>query len=124
MFLLISSVQLLLVPLLYLDVLVPGADGFEQILDLLLVLPGLMGAVSQHFLEEAVLKLETDLQLLQDVTGSRVDLSEQGGAQILQPGERFIYLCNQTRPRIRRETLNPLPAPPVSEHAAPPAAGR
>lgn len=41
-------------PLPYLDVLVPGADSSEQILDLLLMLLGLMGTVSQHFLEKAV----------------------------------------------------------------------
>ena len=57
-------------PLLYLNVLVPGADGSEQILDLLLVLLGLVRAVGQHLLEEAVFELEADLQLLQDVTGN------------------------------------------------------
>lgn len=57
-------------PLLYLDVLVPGADYSKQILDLLLVLLGLACPVTQHLLEEAIFEQEADLQLLQNVAGS------------------------------------------------------
>lgn len=74
-------------PLLYLNVLVPGADGFEQVLDLILVLLGLARPVSQDFLEEAVFELEADLQLLQNVAGSCLDLSEQRAAQLLKQTE-------------------------------------
>lgn len=74
-------------PLLYLNVLVPGADGFEQVLDLILVLLGLARPVSQDFLEEAVFELEADFQLLQNVAGSCLDLSEQRAAQLLKQTE-------------------------------------
>lgn len=53
------------VHLLYLNILVSGSDGSEQILDLLRMLLGLTHPVSQHFLEEAVFELEADFQLLQ-----------------------------------------------------------
>lgn len=68
----------------HLDVAVPGADGSQQILDLVLVFPGLTGPVCQHFLEEAVLQVEADLQFLQDIAWSGLDLSEQGAAQVLE----------------------------------------
>lgn len=71
--------------ILYLKVLVPAADGSEQILDLVLMLLGLTGPVGQHFLEKAVLNLEAELQLLQNLAGNRADRSQQGAAQLLQP---------------------------------------
>jgi len=93
------SLRFCSVPLPHLNILVSGAEGSEQILDLLLVLPGLMGPISQHFLEEAVFKLEADLQLLQNVVRSRVDPSQQGAAQILQQtgGNRWL----QTSPNFQ-----------------------
>lgn len=50
------------------------------------MLLGLMGAVSEHFFEEAVFQLEAELQLLHDVSWNGVDLSQQGGAKTLKTG--------------------------------------
>lgn len=66
--------------LLYLNILVSGADGSEQILHLLRMLLGFTRPVSQHFLEEAVLELEAELQLLQSFRWSGLVLSQQGAA--------------------------------------------
>lgn len=70
--------------LLYLNILVSAVDASEEILNFLLVLLSLMGPVSQYFLEEAVFEVEPDLKLFQNITWSRLDLSQQGAAQILQ----------------------------------------
>lgn len=51
------------------------------------MLLGLARPVSQDFLEEAVFELEADLQLLQNVAGSCLDLSEQRAAQLLKQTE-------------------------------------
>lgn len=51
------------------------------------MLLGLARPVSQDFLEEAVFELEADLQLLQNVARSCLDLSEQRAAQLLKQTE-------------------------------------
>lgn len=51
------------------------------------MLLGLARPVGQDFLEEAVFELEADLQLLQNVAGSCLDLSEQRAAQLLKQTE-------------------------------------
>lgn len=51
------------------------------------MLLGLARPVGQDFLEEAVFELEADLQLLQNVAGSCLDLSEQRAAQLLKQAE-------------------------------------
>lgn len=51
------------------------------------MLLGLARPVGQDFLEEAVFELEADFQLLQNVAGSCLDLSEQRAAQLLKQTE-------------------------------------
>lgn len=51
------------------------------------MLLGLARPVGQDFLEEAVFELEADLQLLQNVAGNCLDLSEQRAAQLLKQTE-------------------------------------
>jgi len=67
----------------YLDVLVPGPAGVEQILNVGLVLLGLAGAVGQHVLEEAVLQPEAGLQGLHHLAGAHLELAQQGATQLL-----------------------------------------
>ena len=51
----------------YLQVLVLGADGAKQILDLPLVLQGLASTVRQQLLEQLLLQGQTALQLLHNL---------------------------------------------------------
>ena len=110
----------------YLDVLVPGPQGVEQVLDVGLVLLGLPTAVRQHVLEEAVLQTEAGLQLLQHLGRAQLELANQGAAQVLEKrrgGEERVTGRRGEERRGEEERSQAVPLPPGCGRAGRSASG-
>lgn len=68
----------------YLDVLLSGIDGVEQVLDVLMVFLCLSAAVRQQLLKQTLLQLKARLELLGHLVGPNGHLAEQNRSHFLQ----------------------------------------
>lgn len=61
----------------HLDVLLPGADGVKQLLDVCVVLLCLSVVLRKQLLEKTFLRVQPSFQLLHDLTGAQWHLTEE-----------------------------------------------